>query len=56
MKKKSLNTVLKAVVIVVFVAIINLMGVAFLALKMVSIPFVPNRNIGLYGKVSKAIL
>lgn len=45
MKKKSLNTVLKAVVIVVFVAIINLMGVAFLALKTVSVPFVPNRNI-----------
>lgn len=45
MKKKSLNTVLKAVVIVVFVAIINLMGVAFLALKTVSVPFIPNRNI-----------
>ena len=45
MKKKSINTLIKAVVIVVLVAIINLMGVAFLALKTVSIPFVPNRNI-----------
>lgn len=45
MKKNYVNTLLKAFVIVVLVAIINMLGLAFLALKTVSIPFVPNRNI-----------
>lgn len=45
MEKKYVNTLLKAVVIIVLVAIIDLLGVAFLVLKTVSIPFVPNRNI-----------
>lgn len=45
MGKKYKNTLLKAVVIIVIVAIVDLLGVAFLALKTVSIPFVPNRNI-----------
>lgn len=45
MEKKYVNTLLKAVVIIVLVAIIDLLGVAFLVLKTISIPFVPNRNI-----------
>ena len=45
MEKKNVNTLLKAVVIIVIVGIIDFLGVAFLALKTVSIPFVPNRNI-----------
>lgn len=45
MEKKYVNMLLKAVVIIVLVVILDLLGVAFLALKTVSIPFVPNRNI-----------
>jgi len=45
MGKKYVNTLLKAVVIIFIVVIIDLLGVAFLALKTISIPFVPNRNI-----------
>lgn len=45
MSKKYLNTFIKAVFITILVIIIDFLGVAFLALKTVSIPFVPNRNI-----------
>lgn len=45
MEKKNVNILLKAVVIIVIVGIIDFLGVAFLPLKTVSIPFVPNRNI-----------
>lgn len=45
MGKKYVNILLKAAVIIALVIIIDLLGVAFLVLKTVSIPFVPNRNI-----------
>lgn len=45
MSKKYANTLFKAAIITVLVVIIDLLGIAFLALKTVSIPFVPNRNI-----------
>lgn len=45
MEKKFVNTLFKAIIIIVVVGIIDILGVAFLALKTVSIPFVPNRNI-----------
>lgn len=45
MNKGFMKTLCKAVVILCVVVIIDILGVAFLALKTVSIPFVPNRNI-----------
>lgn len=45
MKKNFINTILKAIVVIVIVFFIDYFSVAFLALKTVSIPFVPNRNI-----------
>ena len=45
MNNRFLNASCKAVVVVCFVVIIDILGIAFLALKTVSIPFVPNRNI-----------
>lgn len=45
MSNKYLNTFFKAIIIILLVVIIDYLGVAFLTLKTVSIPFVPNRNI-----------
>lgn len=45
MNKKYVNTLFKGLIIIILVVIIDFLGVAFLALKTVSIPFVPNRNI-----------
>lgn len=45
MKNNYVNSLLKVVVIIAIVVIIDHLGVAFLVLKTVSIPFVPNRNI-----------
>ena len=42
---KFTNTLIKAVIIICLVIIIDYLGVAFLVLKTVSLPFVPNRNI-----------
>ena len=45
MNKKLTNIIVKAVLIITIVVIIDIWGLAFLVLKTVSLPFVPNRNI-----------
>ena len=45
MNIKFSNTLIKAVLIICLVVIIDVLGIAFLVLKTVSLPFVPNRNI-----------
>ena len=45
MKIKFSNTFIKALIVIILVIIIDLLGFAFLVLRTVSIPFVPNRNI-----------
>ncbi len=45
MRRINAKIIIQAVLITLIVIIIDLLGIAFLALKTVSIPFVPNRNI-----------
>lgn len=45
MNIKFTNSLIKAVMIICLVVIIDVLGIAFLVLKTVSLPFVPNRNI-----------
>lgn len=45
MKKLDYHLLLKTIVIVCITIVLDILGFSFLALKLVSIPFVPNRNI-----------